>query len=87
MKLLFRSNLIQLVYFIILRSIAQMRIFKSREILRQTRRKYQKLPEIVKRQQTERDQKIRRNHQILVNMFNKVGVLILFVHITFKILN
>lgn len=49
-----------------------MRIFKSREIVRQTRRKYQKLPEIQQRQQVEREIKIRRNHRILVNMFSKV---------------
>lgn len=49
-----------------------MRIFKSREIISQTRRKYQKLPEIRQRQQMERDMKIRRNHRILVNVFSKV---------------
>lgn len=49
-----------------------MRIFKSREIISQTRRKYQKLPEILQRQQMEREMKIRRNHRILVNVFSKV---------------
>lgn len=53
-------------------STAQIRIFKTREIKRRTRRKYQKLPEILKRQQLERDMKIRRNHRILVNTFSKV---------------
>ncbi|XP_055315267.1 formin-J-like [Sitodiplosis mosellana] len=51
--------------------LAQIRIFKSREIVSQTRRKYQKLPEQKKRQQLERDVKIHRNHRILANMFNK----------------
>ncbi|XP_031618618.1 uncharacterized protein LOC116337832 [Contarinia nasturtii] len=51
--------------------LAQMRIFKSRDIISQTRRKYKKLPEILKRQQMERETKIRRNHRILVNMFSK----------------
>lgn len=62
---------------IIHRLTAQMRIFKSREIISQTRRKYQKLPEIQQRQQMECDMKIRRNHRMLVNMFSKVR----FIHV------
>lgn len=67
-----RSGLIYMFLYII--CAAQIRIFKTREIVSQTRRKYQKLPEILKRQQMERDTKIRRNHRILVNMFSKVRV-------------
>lgn len=60
------------------RHTAQIRIFKTREIKSRTRRKYQKLPEILQRQQLERDVKIRRNHRMLVNMFSKVCVRLLF---------
>lgn len=55
-----------------------MRIFKSREIISQTRRKYQKLPEIQQRQQMERDMKIRRNHRMLVNVFSKVRFMLFY---------
>lgn len=51
---------------------AQTRIFTSKDIVRQTRRKYQKLPEIRHRRQVENDKKIRRNQRMLATIFNKV---------------
>lgn len=52
---------------------AQTRLFASKDITANTRRKYRKLPEIVQKKVAEKEHKIRKNHRQLAGIFNKVN--------------
>lgn len=53
---------------------AQARLFTSKDITANTRRKYRKLPEIRQKKIAEKEEKIRKNHRKLANIFNKVSL-------------
>lgn len=52
--------------------LAQTRLFTSKDITANTRRKYRKLPEIRQKKIAEKEIKIRKNNRKLANIFNKV---------------
>lgn len=54
---------------------AQTRLFSSKDIKANTRRKYRKLPEILQKKCAEKEEKIRKNHRTLATIFNKVNAL------------
>lgn len=53
---------------------AQIRLFTSKDITTNTRRKYRKLPEIRQKKIAEKEVKIRKNHRNLAFIFNKVNL-------------
>lgn len=52
--------------------LAQTRLFTSKGLRERTRRQYQNLPEVRQKQHVENENKIRKNHRIFADMFNKV---------------
>lgn len=51
---------------------AQQRVFNTKTLLARTKKQYNQLPEVLRKKEVEKLNKLKKNNRIVMEMFNKV---------------